>query len=515
MATSLAGALQICGASTQGPTLPAHADPVTLLFQRTQTGDLMARAINDINAVRMASGMGLVALVDGAVLGMAAIGFMISINLKLTLIALIPAPLVIILTRRLTRRMSKGFDAVQNTFADLTEQVREVFAGIRVIKAYGGQAWETENVRTESEAYVSKNISLARTLAVFFPMMTLFTNTGLAIVILLGGRYAILGRITPGDFVAFISYLNLLTWPMMAMGWVTNLFQRGSAAMRRINHVLEAVPEIEDHAPSEAFQRYLDDSGGSLRDATLKVNNLTFQYANQAAPALDQIEFTVPHGETTALVGSVGSGKTTLLRIIPRLIDVPPGRVFLSRWDIREVPLKWLRSQIGFVSQDVFLFSDTIRNNVVFGQEGISDSSLKHALHVAGILEEVEALEKGVETLLGERGISLSGGQRQRLTIARAVLTDAPILILDDALSMVDTRTEARILDRVLNLPGRRTLLIVSHRVSTIRRADRILVLHEGKLVEQGTHDDLIRRNGRYAALYEAQLIEETFETEA
>jgi len=493
-----------------------HLQTLSLsFFQRTQTGDLMARAINDINAVRMASGMGLVALVDGAVLGMAAIGFMISINLKLTLISLIPAPLVIILTRKLTRRMSKGFDAVQKTFADLTEQIREVFAGIRVIKAYGGQPWEHENVRTQSEAYVSENITLARTLAIFFPMMTLFTNTGLAIVILLGGRYAILGSITPGDFVAFISYLNLLTWPMMAMGWVTNLFQRGSAAMRRINHVLAEVPEIKDPEPSEMFHRFAGNTDPPLKDASLAVNGLTFRYRNQKAPALDHIQFTIPHGETVALVGSVGSGKTTLLRTLPRLLDVSPNTVFLAGRDTRTVPLKWLREQIGFVSQDVFLFSDTIRNNVIFGSEGISERSLKQALHVADVLEEVQLLQKGMDTLLGERGISLSGGQRQRLTIARAVLKDAPILILDDALSMVDTRTEERILNRILSLPGNRTILIVSHRVSTIRRADRILVLHEGALVEQGTHHDLIRRAGRYAALYEAQLLEEAFETEA
>lgn len=493
-----------------------HLQTLSLsFFQRTRTGDLMARAINDINAVRMASGMGLVALVDGAVLGMAAIGFMVSINLKLTLISLIPAPVVVILTRKLTRRMSGGFEAVQKKFADLTEQIREIFAGIRVIKAYGGQGWEYENVETQSEGYVAENMTLARTLAVFFPVMTLFTNTGLAIVILLGGRYAILGSITPGDFVAFISYLNLLTWPMMAMGWVTNLFQRGSAAMRRINRILAEAPEIQDPQPPEALSRDMKGEMPPLREASIAVRGLSFRYPGQESYALKDICFTISPGKTVALVGSVGSGKSTLLRTLPRMLDVPLHTVWVGGQDIRKVPLRWLRQQMGVVTQEVFLFSDTIRNNVVFGREGISEASLQQALYVADVLQEVQALEKGMDTMLGERGVSLSGGQRQRLTIARALMADPPILILDDALSMVDTRTEARILGRILGLPGERTTWIVSHRVATIRRADWILVLHEGRLVEEGEHHKLIRAGGQYAALYEKQLLEEESRTEA
>ncbi|MCJ7684369.1 MAG: ABC transporter ATP-binding protein/permease, partial [Desulfobacteraceae bacterium] len=453
-------------------------------FQKTRTGDLMARAMNDINAIRMASGMGLVALIDGTVLGIAAIGFMMSIDLKLTLISLIPAPVVIILTKILTRRMATGFEAVQRTFSDLTERVREAFAGIRVVKAYNRETWEYTKIKEQGDRYVAKNMNLAKTLALFFPMMTIFTNAGLAIVILLGGRYAILGEITPGDFVAFISYLNLLTWPMMAMGWVTNLIQRGSASMRRINHILEEVPDIRDPAPLQDF------SGGAIPEGTLlkpvegkiEIRDLSLKYPGQTGYALKSIHLKINAAETVAVVGRVGSGKTTLLQAIPRIVDVQVNTVFLDRRDIRQIPLKALRGNIGFVSQEVFLFADTIRNNVIFGRRGIDDQDLENALRAAGIIEEIQDLERGLDTVLGERGITLSGGQRQRLTIARAIVQPLPILILDDALSMVDTRTEEEILNRILNLRCNKTNLIVSHRVSTISRADRIVVLDKGEL---------------------------------
>jgi len=484
-------------------------------FQKMKTGDLMARAINDINAVRMASGMGLVALIDGTVLGIAAIGFMMSIDLKLTLICLIPAPVVIILTKILTRRMSTGFEAVQRTFSDLTERVREAFAGIRVVKANNRETWEYTKIKEQGERYVAENMNLAKTLALFFPMMTLFTNAGLAIVILLGGRYAILGEITPGDFVAFISYLNLLTWPMMAMGWVTNLIQRGSASMRRINHILEEVPDITPE-PLQDF------SGGAFPEKThlkpvegeIEIRDLSVKYPGQADYALKGIHLKINASETVAVVGRVGSGKTTLLQAIPRIVDVQVNTVFVDSVDIRQIPLNTLRGNIGFVSQEVFLFSDTIRNNVIFGRHGIDDQDLEDALRAAGIIEEIQDLEKGLDTVLGERGITLSGGQRQRLTIARAIVQPLPILILDDALSMVDTSTEEKILNRILNLRHNKTNLIVSHRVSTISRADRIVVLDKGELVEEGNHESLIALGGVYATLYEEQRLVEELELE-
>ena len=484
-----------------------HLQTLSLSFyQKTKTGDLMARAINDINAIRMATGMGLVALTDGIVLGIAAIGFMLSINVRLTLIALIPAPIIIVLTRILTRRMSTGFENAQKTFADLTERAREVFAGIRVIKAYNRESWAHQNIEEEGQRYISVNMGLAKTLAFFFPMMVIFTNIGLAIVIWLGGRLTILGDITTGDFVAFISYLNLLAWPMMAMGWVTNLVQRGSASMRRINGILEALPEIRDSAQSIHVPQ--------IR-GKIEIEGLYFTHPGQSFYALKDIHLKIEAGDTIAVVGRVGAGKTTLLQTITRLLDAPAGTIFVDGWNVRQIPLQTLRKNIGFVTQEVFIFSDTIRNNVLFGRTGVSQDHLETVLRAADIFEDIKNLEKGLDTFLGERGITLSGGQRQRLTIARALILDPPILILDDALSMVDTRTEERILNQVLSLRQNKTNLIVSHRISTISRAERIAVLERGELVELGTHENLLKKGGIYTTLYEKQVIAEELETGA
>jgi ATP-binding cassette subfamily B multidrug efflux pump len=484
--------------------LYSHLQTLSLsFFQRKRTGDLMARAINDINGIRMAAGMGLVALTDGAVLGMAAIGFMMSINVKLTLISLIPAPFIVLGTKILTRRMSLGFETVQKTFSDLTERVREAFSGIRVIKSYNRENWEYKRIQHVGRRYISENMRLAKTLAFFFPMMAIFTNTGLAIVIWIGGRLTIMGNITTGDFVAFTAYLNLLTWPMMALGWVANLIQRGSASMRRINDILEEVPEIKD---SPQLQDMASIVGG------IEIKDLTIRYPGQAENALKDIGFKIDAGETVALVGRVGSGKTTLLHTIPRLLEIPPATLFIDGRDIRQIPLKTLRKNIGFVTQDVFIFSDTVRNNVLFGRSNVSQEELYAALRAADILEYIQHLEKGLDTILGERGITLSGGQRQRLTIARALIADPPILIMDDALSMVDTLTEQRILNQVLQLRQNKTSLIVSHRISTISRAERILVLDRGELVEEGIHETLMAKKGVYATLYEKQLVAQQLE---
>ena len=495
--------------------LYGHIQTLSLsFFQNTKTGDLMARAVNDINAVRMACGIGLVALVDGIVLGAAAIGFMISIDWRLTLISLIPAPIVVVLTRMVTHQMSVRFERVQKSFSDLTEQARESFAGIRVIKAHQREGWEYDRMKAGGERYVGESMHLARTLALFFPLMTLVTNAGLAVVILLGGRYTISGTITPGDFVAFISYLNLLTWPVMAMGWVVSLIQRGSASMRRINDILETVPEIQDFSGENErdTQGKWEKGVSGKAKGSIDFSGLSFRYPGQKEYVLKDVNLKIRPGETIAIVGRVGSGKTTLLQILPRLLDAPENMVFVDGRDIRNLPLITLRKNIGFVSQDVFIFSDTVYNNVAFGTDDVTDEEVKQALGVAGIREEMEALQNGLGTLLGERGITLSGGQRQRLTIARAVVGDFSILILDDALSMVDTRTEEGILNRILDLRRDRTNVIVSHRVSTIRRADRIFVFDRGRLKEDGTHENLIRRGGVYAALYEEQLLRESLE---
>jgi ATP-binding cassette subfamily B protein len=479
--------------------LYAHLQTLSLAFyHRMKTGDLMARASNDINAVRMATGIGLVALTDGLVLGVAAIGFMVYINPFLTLIALIFAPIIITFTRILTRRMSEGYERVQTRFSDLTESVREAFAGIRVIKVYAREGWVYRKVEEEGGHYLSENLRLAKTLGLFYPSIAVFTNVGLAVVIWMGGRLTILGHITTGDFVAFISYLNLLTWPMLAIGWVTNLIQRGSVSMRRINRILQEVPEIADQPGQPAVNRI---------KGTIRFEGLAFTYPGQRTPALKDIRITIPQGQTVALVGRVGSGKTTLLQTIPHLFTVPPGTIFVDDIDIKAIPLQVLRGNIGFVTQDVVVFSDTVRNNVLFGRKGVSEEALEGALKDADFYEEVLDFKDGVDTLIGERGLTLSGGQRQRLTIARALIQDHPILILDDALSMVDTRTEERILNRILGLREGKTNLIVSHRLSTITRANLVLVLVKGELVEHGEHESLLREGKEYARLYQKQLI--------
>jgi len=472
-------------------------------YQRTKTGDLMARAVNDINAIRMATGMGMVALTDGVVLGAAAIGFMIYINFYLTLIALIPTPMIIYVTRILTRRMSTGYERVQKIFSDLTERVREAFAGIRVIKAYCREPWEYQKVENEGRKYVSENMQLARTIALFFPMMTIFTNLGLAIIIWMGGRLTILGHITTGDFVAFIAYLNLLTWPMMAMGWVANLIQRGAASMRRINRVLEEVPEITDPSVPQNVPQ--------IR-GRVEFKAFSLKYPGKDVYAVKDVNLTVEAGQTVSLVGRVGSGKTSLLHAMPSLFNISRGTLFIDGIDVKDIPLRTLRESIGFVTQETIIFSDTIRNNVLFGRSDLPEGSLEAALTAAEIYDEIQTQEKGVDTLLGERGITLSGGQRQRLTIARALLSDPPILILDDALSMVDTRTEERILNQILEFRKDKTNLIVSHRLSTISRADLIVVLDRGKLVEMGDHKTLMAMGNEYARLYEKQLLAQELE---
>ncbi len=474
-------------------TLPAS------FFERTKTGDLMARAINDINAIRMATGMGLVALTDGLILGLAAIGFMLSINPRLTLISLIPAPLVVILTRVLTRRMSSQFEAVQERFSSLTERVREAFAGIKVIKAYCREQWQYQKVLEEGEHYIEGNLHLARTLALFFPMMAVFTNAGLAIVIWMGGKLAIVGTISTGEFVAFTSYLGLLTWPMMAMGWVANLLQRASASMGRINRILEEPPAVSE---VEIFP------GPWKIEGLVQVKGLTLTRQGYERPVLSDINFTVEPGQTLAIVGRVGSGKSTLLQAILRILEPPKGTVFVDAKDIHDIPIHTLRKNIGFVPQEITVFSDTIRNNVLFGREGIDEKEIKKALEVASLSQEVASLPRALDTHVGERGVTLSGGQRQRLTLARALITNPPILILDDAFSMVDTDTEKKILGALLSERKDMTNILVSHRISTLSCADWILVLDQGRIVEQGPHDQLLKAGGTYAELYERQMLE-------
>jgi ATP-binding cassette subfamily B protein len=473
-------------------------------FDRTRTGDLMAHATNDIQQIRMATGMGLVALNDAVVMGAAAIGFMIYIDPTLTGFVLIPMPFIAVAARFFSRRMHRRYRSVQASFSDLTEAVRERVAGIRLIKAHNRKTAEAEKIGAASRAYVDENLGLVRITGVFFPMMVLLTNLSMAVVLFLGGRQTILLTITPGDFVAFISYLGLLMWPMMALGWVTNLIQRGRASLDRVDTILATLPEIR----SAAGARPLRGPAGAI-----VFEAVGFSYAGgagaQTRAALSNIDLRIEPGAVLGIVGPPGSGKTTLLSLIPRLYDTATGRILIGGQDIRDVLVEDLRSRIAFMPQEPFLFAGTIRDNITFGDPGVDDERLTEAARAAALLDTIRLFPQGFDTVVGERGVMLSGGQKQRVALARCLLSPTPVLILDDPISQVDFETGARISQAIRRLAGARTILIVSHRLSAVRFADRILVLDGGRVVHTGSHADLIAANGYYAGTYRLQEVEE------
>ena len=474
-------------------------------FDRTQTGDLMAHATNDIQQVRMATGMGMVALNDAIVLGAAAIGFMLYINVTLTLFVLIPMPLITICTRFFSKKMHHRYQRVQATFSDLTEVIRERFAGIRIIKAHNRNAWETARVESVSKDYIKENLGLVKIVGAFFPMMLLFTNLSLAIVLYLGGRQTITMTITPGDFVAFISYLGLLTWPMMALGWVTNLIQRGRASLDRINRILETRPEIKNQEHALMLQQ---------PQGRVVFNEVDFAYnpagnKNGSVPVLAGINLAVEPGKVLGIVGPPGSGKTTLLSLIPRLYDVSRGGIFVDGKDIRTLKIENLRSQIAFMPQEPFLFAGTIRQNISFDNPLIDEAWLEEICRKAMLYDTIRAFPKGFDTVVGEKGVILSGGQKQRIALARCLLKKAAVLILDDPISQVDLETGTAIIDTIKSMVGQKTIIIVSHRISAVSFADQIIALEQGQMIEQGTHRDLIATQHYYAKAFQLQEYEE------
>lgn len=472
-------------------------------FQHHRTGDLMSRATNDLNAVRMMIGPAVMYTSTTALTFVVGISLMLSIDRRLTLLALIPLPLVSVVVRYFGAAIHRRFEGIQSQLSDISAITQENLSGVRVIRAYGQERFEIERFRQANDEYVRRNKGLIRLMGLYNPSMGLLMGIGSLIVLWLGSRDVVAGRMTVGELVAFNTYLMMLAWPMIAFGWVTNLLQRGAASWKRMLEVLDAAPAITDVHTTDEITDVTQIHGD------IEFRHLTFAHDDRVV--LDDVSFVVPAGTTTAIVGATGSGKSTVLGLLPRLYEPPPGTVFLDGVDVRHISLAVLRGAIGFVPQEPFLFSASIAENVSFGaraEQGRRER-IEEAARVARLDKDIAGFPKGYDTVVGERGITLSGGQKQRTAIARALVTDPRILILDDALSAVDTYTEEEILSRLRGVMRERTSLIVSHRVSTVRGADQILVLHEGRIAERGSHDDLVARNGLYADLYRRQLLEE------
>jgi ATP-binding cassette subfamily B multidrug efflux pump len=457
----------------------------------------MAHAVNDINAVRMALGFGLIIFIDIFILGIAAIGMMLSINLRLTLFALIPFPFIAIVSTKFGGLIHRLFEKVQESFALLTEKVRENLSGIRVVKVFVQEHDEIGKFDSMSNEYVSKNVQLIRVWGLFFPLIMFLAALGEIIVLWLGGRAVIFGEISIGSFVAFMAYLQILVWPMIAIGRAINLFQRGAASQMRLNRIFSVQPKIQSgHLTVERFE------------GLIEYDSVTFTYVDKKMPALKDISITIEPKEFVGITGPIASGKTCFVNLLLRLYEPQQGRILIDRNDIRYFSLKSLRDNIAYVPQDTFLFSDTIIANIEFGSRNRTLNEIQHVCRIAQIYDEIQQFPHGFDTLIGERGVTLSGGQKQRIALARALLLNRPILILDDAVSSVDAETELKILRAIKHELTSRTSIVISHRVFVLKDASRILVFDRGSIADMGTHEELIARDGIYRDIYKIQQIE-------
>ncbi len=472
-------------------------------YDNVRTGDLMTRATSDLNAIRMVLSSAVMYTADAIVFFGLALTIMLRIDVTLTLVVLLPYPLLAVLIRFLGKRLHTHYERIQEAFSTLNTKVQENLSGVRVVKAYTLEASETEHFQELNREFVDRNQQQIQLMTFFFPLFRFLPGVGIAVLLWMGGLRVVNGEMSLGTFVAFNAYLMMLIRPMITLGFIVNTFERGAASMGRIQAILNEKPEIFD---GEQVKWGIKDIEGEI-----EFRDLNFAYPD-GTPVLKDINLKIERGKTLAIVGGTGSGKSTLVNLIPRIRQAERGTVFVDGVDIQDIPLNVLRSNIGMVEQEPFLFSDYLRNNVAYGLETPDEAQIKDSAHTADLLEQIEEFPNGLETLLGERGLTISGGQRQRTALARAIIIKPKILILDDAFASVDTQTEDTILSRLSEIMKGRTTILISHRISTVKDADHIVVLDEGSIVEAGTHEQLLEQNGIYARIYETQLLQEELE---